>query len=126
MNKNEFYYREAKMNNILSEKEYQKYIIERLEKDNGYTVRSAKKYDRLFAMDREMLFKFLDNTQPEAMEALRKVYKDDLEETLVNYINSEMTKKGSCLISVLKHGIEVSVNVMPGINAKLRSLDCLL
>ena len=71
-------------------------------------VRSAKKYDRLFAMDREMLFQFLENTQPEVMDALRKVYKDDLEETLVNYINSEMTKKGSCLISVLKHGIEIS------------------
>lgn len=96
------------MNNILSEKEYQKYIIERLEKDNGYVVRNAKNYDRLFAMDREMLFQFLENTQPEEMDALRKVYKDDLEETLVNYINSEMTKKGSCLISVLKHGIEIS------------------
>lgn len=96
------------MNNILSEKEYQKYIIERLEKDNGYVVRNAKEYDRLFAMDREMLFQFLENTQPEVMDALRKVYKDDLEETLVNYINSEMTKKGSCLISVLKHGIEIS------------------
>lgn len=96
------------MNNILSEKDYQKYILERLEKDNGYMVRSAKKYDRLFAMDREMLFEFLNNTQQEAMDALRKVYKDDLEETLVNYINSEMTKKGSCLISVLKHGIEIS------------------
>lgn len=96
------------MNNILSEKEYQKYILERLEQDNGYMIRSAKKYDRFFAMDREMLFRFLNDTQPEEMDTLRKVYKNDLEETLVNYINSEMTKKGSSIINVLKHGIEIS------------------
>ena len=30
------------MNNMLSEKEYQKYIIERLEKDNIYMLRIAK------------------------------------------------------------------------------------
>lgn len=96
------------MNNILSEKDYQKYILERLEYDNGYKIRSAKKYDRFFAIDREMLFKFLIDTQPDAMSVLTKVYKKDLEETLINYINSEMTKKGSSIISVLRHGIEIS------------------
>ena len=29
------------MNNILSEKEYQHFIMERLEKDNGYVIRKA-------------------------------------------------------------------------------------
>lgn len=48
---------------ILSEKEYQKFILERLEKDNDYIIRDAKKFDRYFAMDREMLFKFLNDTQ---------------------------------------------------------------
>ena len=42
------------------------------------------------------------------MEALRKVYKQDLEETLVNYINAEVTKARSSLLDVLKHGIEIS------------------
>lgn len=93
---------------ILTEKEYQRFIIERLEKDNGYTIRKATNYDRYFAIDREMLFKFLDDTQPEEMDTLRKIYKADLEETLVNYINLEATKTRGSLLEILKHGIEIS------------------
>ncbi len=96
------------MNNILSEKEYQKFIIERLSEDNGYIVRKASNYDRLFAADRELLFKFLNDTQAETMDKLRKIYKDDLEDTIINFINTETTKKRGCLLDVLKHGIELS------------------
>ena len=76
---------------ILSEKEYQHFVIERLSKDNGYVIRKAVNYDRLFAVDREMLFKFLNATQPDEMAALRKIYKDDLEDTIVGLINTEET-----------------------------------
>lgn len=96
------------MNNILSEKEYQKFIIERLSEDNGYIVRKASNYDRLFAADRELLFKFLNDTQAETMDKLRKIYKDDLEDTIINFINTETTKKRGFLLDVLKHGIELS------------------
>lgn len=51
------------MNNILSEKEYQHFIMDRLSQDNGYLIRKATSYDRLFAMDRELLFQFLNDTQ---------------------------------------------------------------
>ena len=96
------------MNNILSEKEYQYFIMERLEQDNGYVIRKATSYDRLFSIDRELLFKFLNDTQSKTMEALRKIYRDDLEETLVSFINAEATKARGSLLDVLKHGIEVS------------------
>lgn len=96
------------MNNILSEKEYQHFIMERLEKDNGYVIRKATSYDRLFAMDREMLFQFLNDTQPEAMDALRKIYKADLEDTIVSFINAEATKTRGSLLALLKHGLEIS------------------
>lgn len=79
------------MNEILTEKQYQHFIMDYLKNNNGYLIRKDKDFDRLHAMDREMLFKFLNDTQPDEMEALRKVYKQDLEETLVNYINSEVT-----------------------------------
>lgn len=39
---------------ILSEKEYQKFLLERLEKDNGYVIRKASDFDRYFAVDREI------------------------------------------------------------------------
>ena len=96
------------MTNILSEKDYQKFFLERLEKDNGYVVRKAAHFDRSFAMDREMLFNFLNDTQSDTMEYLRKIYKADLEDTIVSFINAEVTKARGSLIEVLKHGIEIS------------------
>lgn len=96
------------MNSILSEKEYQRFIIERLVEDNGYMERQATSYDRLFALDRELLFQFLYDTQPDEMAALRKIYKDDLEDTLVAFINAEATKSRGSLLAVLRHGIEIA------------------
>ncbi len=96
------------MNVILSEKEYQKSILQYLKEENGYVVRDAKNFDRLHAMDRELLMKFLNDTQPEDMQALKKVYKDDLEETIVNFLNNEVTKTRGSLIETLKNGINVS------------------
>lgn len=96
------------MNNILSEKEYQRYIIDELVNNNGYIERKATDFDRLFAIDREMLFKFLWDTQSDTMDSLHKIYKDGLEDTIVNYLNSEMTKARGSLLLVLKHGVEIS------------------
>ena len=50
------------INNVLSEKEYQKFILERLS-EQGYLVKPSTNYDRLFAIDRETLFEFLYATQ---------------------------------------------------------------
>lgn len=96
------------MNEILTEKQYQHFIMDYLKTNNGYLVRKDKDFDRLYAMDREVLFKFLNDTQPDEMDKLSKIYKHDLEETLVSYINMEMTKKRGSLLDVLKHGIEIS------------------
>lgn len=96
------------MNEILTEKEYQRYIIDRLVGDNGFVERKAKNFDRAFALDRDMLFGFLQETQPDEMDALHRIYKDELEDTIVGLINAEATKKHGSLLSVLKHGIEMS------------------
>lgn len=96
------------MNNILSEKEYQRFIIDKLVSENGYIERKSVKFDRNFAIDREVLFKFLDDTQPDAMANIRKVYKDATEDTIVNFINAEIIKSRSSLVSVLKHGVEIA------------------
>ena len=58
------------MNNILSEKQYQKFILNYLKDNNGYIIRTDDDFDRLFAMDKELLFKFLNDTQPEEMASL--------------------------------------------------------
>ena len=96
------------MNDILSEKEYQKFILNYLETKNGYTVRKNADFDRLFAVDRGMLFKFLEETQPDTVADLRKVYKNDMEQTVVSFINTEVTKDRGSLVSTLKNGIEIA------------------
>ena len=97
------------MNNILSEKEYQRYIIDQLVKPEcGYAEAPGAEFDRLFAMNRKALFTFLDDTQPEKMEALRKIYKKKAEDTIVAFINQQETRANGSRLDVLKHGVELA------------------
>lgn len=96
------------MNKILTEKEYQEFILEYLNKTNGFIIRTDKNYDRLTGMDKELFFNFLEDTQPKEMADLRKIYNDSLEETIINYMNNEMSKKQGSLLYILKHGLELS------------------
>ena len=96
------------MNNILSEKQFQKEIIDYLQAENGYRIRKDTDFDRFFAMDRGMLFEFLDKSQPDVMAELRKIYKDDTEETIVNVINQSATADKGSLVETLKNGVELS------------------
>lgn len=96
------------MNKILTEKQYQRYIIDYLTENNGYIERTDANFDRYFALDKEMLFKFLSETQPDEIAKLRKIYKDKFEETLINVINNQITSSKSSLLETLKHGVELS------------------
>lgn len=80
------------INEVLTEKDYQKFILERLS-EQGYKITPSTNYDRLFAVDRDTLFEFLYATQPDEMAALEKVYKDELREVIVQKINTEETKQ---------------------------------
>lgn len=96
------------MNDILSEKDYQHQIMAYLRDNNGYLIRKVDKYDRLHAMDPELLIQFLDNTQPDTMATLRKIYKGDTEETIISVINAAVTAEKGSLIETLKSGIDLS------------------
>ena len=96
------------MNNILSEKQYQHEILDYLQSANCYRIRKATDYDRRFAIDRGMLFEFLNASQPDTMAELAKIFKADLEETVVNVINQVVTADKSSLVEVLKNGVEIS------------------
>ena len=95
------------MNNILSEKQYQHEIMTFLEQQNGYRIRPATAFDRLFAMDRKMLFAFLEASQPDEIAELRKIYKADIEDTIVNVINAAATGEKGSIIETLKNGVEI-------------------
>lgn len=97
------------MSNILPERNYQHYVMDYLEEHNGYHIRDAKTdFDRLYAMDRTLLMKFLNSTQPDEMARLERIYKEDLGETIVSQLNAKVTQKRGSLLHVLKHGLELS------------------
>ena len=95
------------MFSINEREEYQKFIINYLVDNNGYIQRTNKDFNSYYAMDIDCLFDFLSNTQLDKLKQLEKIYKTDLRDTLVNFINNAITQKNSNLINVLKHGIEI-------------------
>ena len=62
--------------NVIKEKEdFQRYILDYLKNKNGYVVRDAKTcFNSHYAMDIELLFQFLNDTQADTMEKLEKIY----------------------------------------------------
>lgn len=95
------------MPNILSEKQYQRFIIDELVNNNGFIERTDANFDRYFAMDKELFFKFLEDTQPKKLESLRKTYGAQLEPVIINAINNRIIDKKSSLIETLKRGVDI-------------------
>lgn len=94
------------MSEVLSEKQYQRFIIDYLTSHNGYIERKDSNFDRYFAMDRQLVLNFLYDTQPKEMTALNKILKSDFEEKLINTINQKIVT--SSLLDCLKHGIDIN------------------
>ena len=93
---------------VLDERyEFQRDFVRQLVEENGFIERTDRDFNMAYAMDVDLLFDFLYKTQEETMLDLEAIYKDDLRETLVNFINGEITKRGSSLLDVLKNGVEI-------------------
>lgn len=95
-----------KADQLREKEDYQKLIMERLRDDNGFRIRPNTAYKSGLAMDTEVLLEFLESTQHDTMEQLRRMYKDRTNDTVINYINSEINKNSRGLIDVIKHGVE--------------------
>lgn len=94
------------MNAILSEKDYQRYVIDKLVK-SGYEERSADEFDRLHAVNPNALRSFLEATQPDILAALTKVYKDKTLDTILSAISTAETSKSGSRLELLKHGLSI-------------------
>lgn len=80
--------------------DFQQWIIKDLKEKNGYIQRDATQYDPRLAMDVELLWDFLMETQEETMEYLLKKLS---KETIINLINTEIVKGG--FLFALKEGV---------------------
>ncbi|KZB66531.1 type I restriction endonuclease subunit R [Thalassospira sp. MCCC 1A02491] len=99
---------------IHKEKVLQEYIIGALESGGGYERRDPKvDYDRDLAMDRALVLRFVQNTQPEAWEKLAKHYTSSAEDVFFKQLDKALKDRG--LLDVLRKGIKI----VPGIALSL-------
>ena len=80
--------------------DFQQWIIKDLKEKNGYIQRDAAQYNSRLAMDEELLWDFLMETQEETMEYLLKKLS---KETIITLINKEIVKGG--FLFALKEGV---------------------
>lgn len=80
--------------------DFQQWIIKDLRDKNGYIQRDATCYDPRLAMDVDLLWDFLMETQEETMDYLLKKLS---KETIINLINTEIVKGG--FLFALKEGV---------------------
>jgi type I restriction enzyme R subunit len=92
---------------LQEKKDYQRLILEELRDRNDYIIRNAQTdWSAEYAMDTGILFRFLNDTQPDEMAKLHKFYGDKTEKTVINYINREVMKASRSLVDVFKNGVE--------------------
>lgn len=80
-------------------------IVQWLVEHNGYEQGTNADYNREYAIDEVRLFRFLSDTQPDAMEKLG-VFKTDIKKKqFLNRLQGELAKRG--IIDILRNGIKV-------------------
>lgn len=80
--------------------DFQQWIIKDLKEKNGYSQRDAAQYNPRLAMDEELLWDFLMETQEETMDYLLKKLS---KETIITLVNKEIVKGG--FLFALKEGV---------------------
>lgn len=80
-------------------------IVKWLVEHNGYEQGLNKDYNREFAVDETRLFRFLEDTQPEAMDKLGVFKAEIKKKQFLDRLNGELAKRG--VIDVLRKGVKV-------------------
>jgi type I restriction enzyme R subunit len=89
----------------LKEEAFEKHIYDVLDKMHGYRKRDAEKYyDKARALDSELLFEFLKNTQADKVARLEEMYGEKMQERILKRLSDELKNLG--VIDVLRKGIE--------------------
>ena len=80
-------------------------IVQWLVEHNGYEQGNNADYNREYAIDEVRLFRFLSDTQTDAMEKLGVFKADIKKKQFLNRLQGELAKRG--IIDVLRNGIKV-------------------
>lgn len=102
------------VNSLHKEKVLQEHLIAELVSGAGYERRDPKAdYDRALAMDRALVVRFIQNTQPDAWEKLTQHYTASAEDVFFKQLEKALKDRG--LLDVLRKGIKI----VPGIALSL-------
>ncbi|MGB4774928.1 MAG: type I restriction endonuclease [Daejeonella sp.] len=86
-----------------TEKGLEAHISQYLVEQNKYLLRENKVYDSVSCIDSELLFQFLEATQPKAVAKIKTYHKDLYEQKIIKRLNDQIQAKG--IIEVLRKGI---------------------
>ena len=86
-----------------TEKGLEAHISDYLVKANGYAIRDRKAYNNCNCLDEELLFQFLEATQPKALNKLKNYHKELYQQKIIKRLNDQIQSKG--VIEVLRNGI---------------------
>lgn len=86
-----------------TEKGLEAHIAQFLVEENKYLLRENKAYNNISCVDNELLFQFLETTQPKAVAKLKTYHKDLYEQKIIKRLNDQIQAKG--IIEVLRKGI---------------------
>lgn len=82
---------------------FEKHIANYLVDTNKYELRENDSYDNVNCVDTDLLFQFLEATQPKALEKLKRYHKDLHQQKIIKRLNDQIKQKG--VIEVLRKGI---------------------
>ena len=86
-----------------TEKGLEEHITQYLVDENKYIQRENKVYDNINCIDSELLFQFLEATQPKAVAKLKNYHKQLYQQKIIKRFNDQIQAKG--IIEVLRKGI---------------------
>jgi type I restriction enzyme R subunit len=86
-----------------TEKGLEVHITQYLVDENEYILRENKQYNNVDCLDTELLFEFLESTQPKQVAKLKAYHKDLYEAKIIKRLNDQIKAKG--VIEVLRKGI---------------------
>jgi type I restriction enzyme R subunit len=86
-----------------TEKGLEEHITQYLVEENRYTQRENTVYDNVNCLDSELLFQFLEITQPKAVARLKQYHKELFKQKVIKRLNDQIQAKG--IVEVLRKGI---------------------
>ncbi|MGB1207224.1 MAG: type I restriction endonuclease subunit R [Chitinophagales bacterium] len=82
---------------------FEKHIADYLVENNKYVLRKNDDYDKINCIDSDLLFQFLEATQPKALAKIKRYHKDLFKKKIIKRLNDQIKLKG--VIEVLRKGI---------------------